>query len=382
MTTTPASSLPPALPSHWLWPVPPWRGYQPTISSPWGTPRRRLDGTRRTHLGVDIMYRRQSSADQRVTFPPHTASGSADFFMPDDVPALAVDVGTVAKSELGPRGHSLILRHAGGWRTFYQHLVAPRVKVGDRVLPGQVLGTVGGDPTQTPPLRHLHFEVWSGPSQEHAVDPERSMERQWRIAKAAPAPTPPSPTTTPGDLVAMTYYHDDTDNLSNASAFVSAMKPGTTSHKPGTSSSRPPPQRHHPPGTTRPTSEVQWVPASGGRPGHWERVRPGTTPAPAPAPQYPAPAYPPQYPPPQYPAPAYPPPYPAPQPYPPPQYPAPPVYPPPMPYPTPYPAPDPYGYDAGYGYPAGGVIYVDEYGNPLPGPTPYFDPTAFGWPAW
>jgi murein DD-endopeptidase MepM/ murein hydrolase activator NlpD len=159
MTPPSSTPLPAALPSQWLWPVPPWRDYRPEVSSPWGTPRRRLDGTKRTHLGVDIMYRRRSAADQHVTFPPSTANGSADFFMPDDVPALAVDVGTVTWSKAGARGHAVVLRHAGGWRTFYQHLERPRVKVGDQVLPGQVLGLVGGDPTQKPPLKHLHFEV-------------------------------------------------------------------------------------------------------------------------------------------------------------------------------------------------------------------------------
>jgi murein DD-endopeptidase MepM/ murein hydrolase activator NlpD len=387
--STPSPSLPRELPSHWLWPVPPWRDYQPEISSPWGTPRRRLDGTRRTHLGVDIMYRRQSDADQRVTFPPHSESGSSDYFMPPDVSALAVDVGKVIKSEFGPRGHSVILHHANGWRTFYQHLVAPRVKLGDVVLPGQVLGTIGGDPTQTPPLRHLHFEVWSGPTQDYAVNPGPSMERRWRIAAAAPALPSRSPTI-PGDLVAMTYYQDDTDSLSNAR--IASTKPGTTGNKPGAPSSRPPPQRHHPGSSQSPRrraeNHVVWVPGTDGAKGHWER-RPGpaTEQYPTPPPlRPPAESAPPQYPPPQYPAP-----------YPPPQY--PPPYPPPQYPPSQYGYGDPYGAAAGvsyvdpygnpvdaYGNPlpgvASGVSYVDPHGNPVDAygnPLPGFDPTGFGW---
>jgi len=153
----PSSARPAA--AVWQWPVPLWGDYSPVVSDGWGSNRRTLDGKPRIHRGVDIMYPRKSVDDQAATFPRSTAGGSRWHFMPTGIAVLAARAGRVVYAERGPRGHAVTVKHADRWTTFYQHLARLLVAVGDQVAAGEVLGELGGDPTQTPPLRHLHFEV-------------------------------------------------------------------------------------------------------------------------------------------------------------------------------------------------------------------------------
>ncbi len=63
-------------------------------------------------------------------------------------------------------GNLIIVRHAGDLATVYAHNKENRVKKGDFVAAGQVLGTVGQTGRASAP--HLHFEVRRG---KKAVDP-------------------------------------------------------------------------------------------------------------------------------------------------------------------------------------------------------------------
>jgi murein DD-endopeptidase MepM/ murein hydrolase activator NlpD len=51
----------------------------------------------------------------------------------------------------------VVVRHPGGVRTFYAHLSAIDVRVGDWIAGGTVVGRVGATGDATGP--HLHFEV-------------------------------------------------------------------------------------------------------------------------------------------------------------------------------------------------------------------------------
>lgn len=168
---SPSERRPAPMPARtgWVWPVPMWGDYSPTVSSGWGARRRTLDGTPRPHRGVDLMYPRKS-LDDAADFRPGSAGGSAWHFMPTGVPALAARDGRVVYAEKTPRGHAVVIRHPDGWRTFYQHLTHLLVDVGDDVAAGDVLGEIGGDPTQKPALRHLHFELRD--PQGRAIDPK------------------------------------------------------------------------------------------------------------------------------------------------------------------------------------------------------------------
>jgi murein DD-endopeptidase MepM/ murein hydrolase activator NlpD len=69
----------------------------------------------------------------------------------------------LAKSYKAPLGNYVILRHAGGELSHYAHLKqgSVRVKAGDAVTRGQVLGQLGQTGNSTEP--HLHFQLTDGP---------------------------------------------------------------------------------------------------------------------------------------------------------------------------------------------------------------------------
>lgn len=126
-------------------------GFQwPTVTgrviSVWGDPR---DGGKRSHKGIDI----------------------AD---PAGTPIYAAKDGTVRvahdrnDSTYGGYGLVVYIDHPDGWQTRYAHNTANLVEVGQQVVRGQPIATVGtsGNASQTPP--HNHFETrYAG----NAVDP-------------------------------------------------------------------------------------------------------------------------------------------------------------------------------------------------------------------
>ncbi len=63
-------------------------------------------------------------------------------------------------------GNVVWLDHGAGTLTIYAHLSEIRVRAGERVRPGDVLGLSGASGDVTAP--HLHFEVWRW---GRAVDP-------------------------------------------------------------------------------------------------------------------------------------------------------------------------------------------------------------------
>lgn len=91
-------------------------------------------------------------------YPGHTG---VDFAAPIDTPVFAAQSGTVIKVRHleNSYGSYIVIDHGLGIRTLYAHMY-PRqvkVKVGDRVKRGQVIGAVGNKGNSTGP--HLHFEV-------------------------------------------------------------------------------------------------------------------------------------------------------------------------------------------------------------------------------
>lgn len=155
----------------WVWPIPTLGDRAPVISDGWGSRRTRPDGTTRSHLGADLMYRRMEPLDLRGVFPPGTKNGSAWHFMPDNVPVLAAGEGVVAFAGPTARGFTVVIEHAADWATYYTHLAQLDVAAGQRVSPGTSLGSVGFDPTDRRKLKHLHFELWRGRARDGAIDP-------------------------------------------------------------------------------------------------------------------------------------------------------------------------------------------------------------------
>lgn len=109
-----------------------------------------------SHLGVDIMFRR----DQGET--REESPGNAAWCMPRNTPVLALAAGVVVYAKRHTNGYRVRLTH-GPVDTLYLHLAAPPLVLpGQNVVPGQMLGVVGADPTDPEGLPHLHFEIRVG----------------------------------------------------------------------------------------------------------------------------------------------------------------------------------------------------------------------------
>ena len=81
-----------------------------------------------------------------------------DIAVPSGTNIKAARGGTVAEiSRGGPYGLATLLVHGDGMTSFYAHQSSVRVKEGDRVEAGEVIGEVGTTGWTTGP--HLHFEI-------------------------------------------------------------------------------------------------------------------------------------------------------------------------------------------------------------------------------
>jgi len=87
-----------------------------------------------------------------------TMHGGIDISAPAHTPVVAPGAGTVilAQFEAG-LGNAVILTHGYGMRTTYGHLAKMKVKLGQTVKRGEVIGWVGSTGLSTGP--HLHYEV-------------------------------------------------------------------------------------------------------------------------------------------------------------------------------------------------------------------------------
>lgn len=115
-------------------PVYPVAGKRARVGSFWGAVR---DGGRRKHEGIDI-------------------------FAKKGTPVVAVSDGIVAVGNGGRGGKYVWLRSSTHpWTAYYAHLNTFKVRHGQRVKKGQVLGTVGntGNAKYTP--SHLHFGIYT-----------------------------------------------------------------------------------------------------------------------------------------------------------------------------------------------------------------------------
>lgn len=162
------------------------RRYLATVSDPYGTPR---DGGARTHMGVDLMYRRAGRLDDGFV-----KGGTRSCFMPSGVPVLAARDGIVWAAGMTPRGLAVVLDHGKPWSTFYTHMQALNVPTSTQgkatadgsvhhVKMGDVIGYVGADPLDAEHVRHLHFETRYRGGASAAIDPESAM-RLWSRSPA------------------------------------------------------------------------------------------------------------------------------------------------------------------------------------------------------
>lgn len=97
----------------------------------------------------------------------HAHTGQ-DFAAPVGTPVKALADGTVIFAAWdGAYGNKIAIQHAGTLVTWYAHLSAYKIKVGDKVVAGQLIGLVGDTGNTTGP--HLHLEI--RPFKDDPVDP-------------------------------------------------------------------------------------------------------------------------------------------------------------------------------------------------------------------
>jgi toxin secretion/phage lysis holin len=104
-------------------------------------------------------------------------------FADGEVVALRSNVKGVDKTTY-TAGNYVTLRHPDGKHTRYLHMAyqSIKVKVGDKVKKGQVLGVIGNTGYSTG--IHLHFEVWEGDSLNDRVDPLPYLKGEKTITNA------------------------------------------------------------------------------------------------------------------------------------------------------------------------------------------------------
>ena len=102
---------------------------------------------------------------------PRAPHGGTDYSAPRGSPVVSVNDGRVALvAEYFFPGRLVVVDHGLGLYTLYFHLDEARVEIGERVVRGQPLGTLGSTGRATGP--HLHFGVQVGAAR---IDPERLL---------------------------------------------------------------------------------------------------------------------------------------------------------------------------------------------------------------
>lgn len=92
-----------------------------------------------------------------------------DLAAPKDTPIRAIDSGVVVFADrYHGYGNLIVVLHQNGLTSHYGHCNSFRVKTGEKVKSGQIIGLVGSTGISTGP--HLHFEIRN---QGQAMDPER-----------------------------------------------------------------------------------------------------------------------------------------------------------------------------------------------------------------
>ena len=157
-----------------VWPLPSLNGRDPVV----------VECYSETRGALDLAYARLDEDDLRMTYRPGSANGTGAHFMPNLMPAFAVQEGSIAFASK----NSIILDHGNGWATHYANLEhvfarptrdrAPRRA--ERVKAGDVLGYVGAPlPGQ---FKRLQFALWRLDDDCHyaPLDPMPKL-RDWLV---------------------------------------------------------------------------------------------------------------------------------------------------------------------------------------------------------
>jgi murein DD-endopeptidase MepM/ murein hydrolase activator NlpD len=175
------------LPGRWVWPVAKYNGRQSEVSQGFDpgaarSAQQNAWGRGAQHPGQDIMFRFKKGTDDAFISGTVHRSGSANrpgnYFMPDGIHVLAVHEGIIWSARLTGVGWTVVIDHSPlPLCTYYTHMSQMFVQettrglTGQRVVAGQSLGIVGGNPATTDVLMHLHFEMWVNGGATAYTDP-------------------------------------------------------------------------------------------------------------------------------------------------------------------------------------------------------------------
>jgi murein DD-endopeptidase MepM/ murein hydrolase activator NlpD len=115
-----------------------------------------------------------------------------DLAAPCGTPILAIGDGVVESIDSwhGAGPHNLMIFHSNGYASFYGHLlVRARLRIGQKVKAGEIVG-LSGDPDRTCSSRpHLHLEIRDVETQAVAYNPLELIDADWdRIALYGASP--------------------------------------------------------------------------------------------------------------------------------------------------------------------------------------------------
>ena len=100
-------------------------------------------------------------------FKTHKFHSGIDFTAPHGTPIYATGNGRVETAENGNGyGNHVIINHGFGYRSLYAHMSRMKVRPGQKIQRGELLGYVGSTGTSTAP--HVHYEIIKG---ENKINP-------------------------------------------------------------------------------------------------------------------------------------------------------------------------------------------------------------------
>lgn len=107
-----------------------------------------------------------------------------DIFAPRGTPVIAAEAGRVSRVGDTPRGGKNVWVRGDNRSFYYAHLDSIAVSAGDRVMRGEVLGTVGNTGNAVTTSPHLHFGIYK--FAQGAVDPLPLVGRKKSVTTYAP----------------------------------------------------------------------------------------------------------------------------------------------------------------------------------------------------
>ncbi len=100
-------------------------------------------------------------------FKTHKFHSGIDFTAPQGTPIYATGNGKIETAENGNGyGNHVIINHGFGYRSLYAHMSKMKVRPGQKIQRGELLGYVGSTGTSTAP--HVHYEIIKG---ENKINP-------------------------------------------------------------------------------------------------------------------------------------------------------------------------------------------------------------------